>query len=64
MRKASMATAASATPTAMPPKNETTKETPASMSEKAPVVAAAMANWKDTTPDASLMSASPCSRVR
>ncbi len=30
--------------------------------ENEPVIAAAMANWNDTTPDASLMSASPESR--
>ena len=43
----------------MPPKKLNRKSAVASMSENVPVTAAAMANWKDTMPDASLMSDSP-----
>lgn len=43
----------------MPPKASTTNEIEASSSENVPVTAAAIANSKDTTPDASLISASP-----
>lgn len=50
-------------PNAMPPKKSTRNVTPASAAENAPVTAAAMANWKHTTPDASLMSDSPESRI-
>lgn len=53
----------STAPTAMPPKKSRAKDTAASAAEKAPVRAAAMANWKATTPDASLMSDSPASSV-
>ena len=46
-------------PMAMPPKKLIAKLCAASTRENAPVTAAAMANWNDTTPDASLISASP-----
>ena len=47
-------------PNAMPPTKLTAKKVVASASEKAPVTAAAIANWNETTPDASFRSASPC----
>ena len=50
-------------PMPMPPKKSTRKVMPASAAEKVPVTAAAMANWKQTTPEASLMRASPESRA-
>ena len=43
-------------PTARPPTNVTAKATDTSATEKAPVTAAATANWNVTTPDASLKS--------
>ena len=46
----------------MPPKKLMAKLCAALARENEPVIAAAMANWNDTTPDASLMSASPESR--
>lgn len=52
-----------AKPAAMPPKKRTRKVIPASVAEKAPVTTAAIANWKQTTPEASLMRDSPESRV-
>ncbi len=46
-------------PKARPPTNSTTKLSPASRSENDPVAAAAMANWKQTMPEASFKSSSP-----
>ena len=62
-RRANVATSPSTSPSAMPPKKLARNVAVASSSEKVPVTAAAMANWKDTTPEASLMSASPESSV-
>ena len=62
-RRATAATRPSARPSRMPPKKLTANVDAASVSENAPVTAAAMANWNDTTPDASLMRASPESSV-
>ena len=56
-------TISSAMPTRMPPKKLRANDAPAPRSENDPVVSAAMANWNDTTPDASLMSDSPESRT-
>ena len=47
------------TPRIRPPTNSTRKSTLASISEKAPVTTAAMANWNDTMPEASFRSSSP-----
>ncbi len=47
----------------MPPKNSRANSAPTSIAENAPVSAAALANWKATTPEASLMSDSPDSNV-
>ena len=47
-------------PNAMPPTKLTAKEAVASARENAPVTAAAIANWNETTPEASFKSASPC----
>ena len=50
-------------PRPMPPRKSTRKVLPAAARLKAPVTAAAMANWNDTTPEASLSSASPDSNA-
>ena len=47
----------------MPPKKLTKNAPVAEISEKVPVVSAAMENWNETTPEASLMSDSPESRI-
>ena len=59
---ASTASKPTTRPTAMPPKKLMAKLCAALARENEPVIAAAIANWNDTTPDASLMSASPESR--
>ena len=46
-------------PSSRPPTNSTRKSTPASTRENDPVTTAAMANWKDTIPEASFKSSSP-----
>ncbi|MCY1182706.1 hypothetical protein D9M73_232790 [compost metagenome] len=51
----------STTPTARPPSATNTKLKLASANENTPVIAAAKANLKVTRPDASFISASPCS---
>ena len=55
--------AASTRPKAMPPKKLTKNAPVAEISEKVPVVSAAIENWNETTPEASLMSDSPESRI-
>ena len=50
---------AKSTPRTMPPTKTQTSETEASQMEKTPVTRAATANWKETTPDASLSRHSP-----
>ena len=47
----------------MPPKKLTKNAPVAEISEKVPVVSAAMENWNETTPDASLISDSPESKI-
>ena len=58
-RMTRLATKPSTRPMPMPPKKLARKLVDASMMENRPVAAAAMANWNDTIPEASLMSDSP-----
>ena len=58
-----LTTMPTARPNNVPPMNETANSPAASPSEKAPVTAARIENWKPTMPEASLNSDSPLSTL-